>query len=65
MNDHVLCCDCDQCLNRGGGIPSAPSSLSRSKPDKPPPWRMRAKARAAAEDAVCVGISALGEADSQ
>jgi hypothetical protein len=44
VNDHALCCDCDACLNRGGGAsPTAVPAVSRTRPEAPPPWRLRAR----------------------
>lgn len=39
---HALCCDCDECLCRGGGSKTA--SLPRVEPtpsDRVPAWRLR------------------------
>jgi len=39
---HVLCCDCDECLNRGGGTPSASTRVERTPRARSPSWRQRA-----------------------
>lgn len=41
-DDHALQCDCDSCLNRGGGatLASLPEVVATT-PDRSPPWRQR------------------------
>lgn len=43
MNEsqHVLCCDCDGCLNRGGGTPAAATPTHPTPPDRVPAWRAK------------------------
>jgi len=39
---HALCCDCDACLNRGGGTPATTPPTVVTLASRLPAWRARA-----------------------
>lgn len=38
---HALCCDCDECINRGGGTPAAAPRVEQTPFDRVPACRLR------------------------
>ena len=46
---HALVCDCDECLNRGGGTPAPPARVRSVSPERLPYWRERLKERSPSE----------------
>jgi hypothetical protein len=49
---HILQCSCDECLNRGGGIPAPTAAIRKTKPDEPALWRVRAKSQRDTEEMI-------------
>ena len=45
---HALQCDCDSCLNRGGGQLLAAPRVIATPPERPPSWRCRGEKRPSA-----------------
>lgn len=64
MADHILCCDCDRCLNGSGGY-TLPGAGRLVGPHVTPPPRAQQGDRYALRVAYCGALTSLLERRSQ